>query len=158
MGDPNDLASSAALVPPDFLAYQAMAHHRLGELQEARATLALLRRNYEASSMVGDRRLRTDDDTGYSHPARLREAEALILGPPPELPEDVFARRPRPASDGAESATAHVGSPERSTREGPGYDGVSATRLSRRDRHANTSEDQETAMRMTHHALSIMRV
>jgi tetratricopeptide (TPR) repeat protein len=115
--DPNDLASSAALVPPDFLAYQAMAHHRLGELPQARAALELMRKNYEASSMVGDRRFRDANERGYSHPARLREAEALILGPPPELPEDVFAHWLQPASDGAESSTVHIGSPERSTRE-----------------------------------------
>jgi hypothetical protein len=91
-GDPNELASSAALVPPDFIAYQAMAHHRLGEPREARAALELLRRNYESTSMLGERSFRLVGERGYSHPARLREAEALILGPPPELPEDVFAR------------------------------------------------------------------
>jgi WD40 repeat protein len=88
---PNDLAFGA-FVPPDFIAYQAMAHHRLGEPREARAALERLRKHYEASSRSGDRRSHLLSDRDYSHPARLREAEALILGPPPELPEDVFAR------------------------------------------------------------------
>jgi hypothetical protein len=122
--DPNDVASSAVLVPPDFLAYQAMAHHRLGELQETQAALELMRKSYEMSSMLGVRRFGMADETGYSHPARLREAEALILGPPPELPEDVFTHWPGRASDGGGSSTVHVGSPQRLSREAPDVTGT----------------------------------
>jgi hypothetical protein len=91
-GDPNDLAFAGIPLPPDLLAYQAMARHRLGEHQEARASLGLLRKHYELNSASGDRRFYDLDDRGYSNLARLREAEALILGPPPELPEEVFVR------------------------------------------------------------------
>ena len=88
--DPNELATARVVVPPDFLAYQAMAHHRLGEPREALATLELLRKHYEVSSKLGQRRFRLPDNPGLSHRARVREAEALILGPP-DWPEDVFA-------------------------------------------------------------------
>ena len=64
----------------DF-AFLAMAHHRLGHIAEAQANLERLRALLEASSGVDP----SDD-------AFLREAEALILGLPLKLPEDVFAR------------------------------------------------------------------
>ncbi len=62
------------------LAYQAMTQYRLSHLDQARAALAELRmmgtyRTWEAKWIE-----RWSDDAGYD--ALLREAEALIEGPP----------------------------------------------------------------------------
>jgi hypothetical protein len=68
-------------IEPANLAFLAMAQHRLGEIGAARAHLARLR---EVMAKPGEQ------DTP-EHRAFLREAEALIEGPPPELPINPFA-------------------------------------------------------------------
>ena len=78
-------------MPPDLFAYQAMAHYRLGEYQEARAALALIGKHAEASSRFNNRYFSVRRFSVDASPAHLREAEALVLGLTPELPEDVFA-------------------------------------------------------------------
>ena len=78
-------------MPPDFLAYQAMALCQLGEDQEARATLMLVRRHYESNSKLDYGQFLCGGSEVRSSPARVHEAEALILGLAGELPESVFA-------------------------------------------------------------------
>ena len=69
---------------PTILFYRAMAHHRLGRSTEARTAF--------------DQARRWMNDHGFNDPiansalAEIRaEAEAVLAGPPGELPEDVFA-------------------------------------------------------------------
>jgi hypothetical protein len=89
--DSNGPALTETLLPPDLFAYQAMAHYRLGEHLEARAALALIRKHAEASSRFNKRSFFSGGSIVDASSSHLREAEALILGLTPELPEDVFA-------------------------------------------------------------------
>jgi hypothetical protein len=63
-------------------AFLAMTQHRVGQAAAARATLDRLRAVMKTPAVA------TDSESQ----AFLREAEALILRLPAELPEDVFAR------------------------------------------------------------------
>ncbi|MFO0890221.1 MAG: protein kinase [Isosphaeraceae bacterium] len=82
---------SRSNLPPDALAYLAMAFYQLGERQKARDTLERSRSDYERFSRATSGSLSVG---GYSVDlsfARLREAEALILGDQADLPENLFA-------------------------------------------------------------------
>jgi hypothetical protein len=89
--DSNGPAPTEMLMPPDFFAYQAMALYRLGEHQEARAALALIGKHAEASSRFYNPYFVSGGSVVDASSAHLREAEALVLGLTPELPEDVFS-------------------------------------------------------------------
>jgi WD40 repeat protein/tRNA A-37 threonylcarbamoyl transferase component Bud32 len=67
---------------PGDLAFLAMAQQRLGQSKAARATLIRLREFMKTAEV----------STNRENWAFLREAAGLILGPPAELPEEVFAR------------------------------------------------------------------